>query len=205
MNVEFVEFIVEEPSMEALLRCIVPHMLGDVPFDVFPFQSKDELLRELPKRLQGYRAWLPPSYRIVVVIDRDNDDCRELKLQLEVAAERAGLSTRSRPNGAHYSVADRIVIEELEAWYFGDWQAVCTAYPRAASNAVRQRGLRNPDAIQGGTWETFERIMQRAGYFKSGLRKNEAARLIGARMDVNNNTSRSFQVLRDVLFELAGH
>lgn len=116
MTVEFVEFIVEEPSMEALLRCIAPHLLGDVPFEIFPFQSKDELLRELPKRLRGYKAWLPTTHKIVVLVDRDNDNCHALKQQLEDAASQAGLVTRSASQGSPYSIVNRIVVEELEAW-----------------------------------------------------------------------------------------
>jgi hypothetical protein len=111
----------------------------------------------------------------------------------------AGLSTRSRPDGLRFSVINRVVVEELEAWYFGDWEAVCAAYPRVARNAVQKRGLRNPDAIEGGAWETFERILQRAGYFRNGLRKIEVARTIGVHMNVDRNTSRSFQALRDAL------
>ena len=38
----------------------------------------------------------------------------------------------------------------------------------------------DPDAIKGGTWEAMERELQRAGYFKSGLAKIEAARVISA-------------------------
>jgi len=35
-------------------------------------------------------------------------------------------------------------------------------------------GYRDPDAIRGGTWEAFERILKRHDYFKTGLRKVEA-------------------------------
>jgi hypothetical protein len=202
MSVEYVEFIVEEPSMEALLRCIAPRLLGDIPFDVFPFQSKDELLRELPKRLSGYAAWMPPAHCIVVIVDQDDDDCRQLKQQLEQAAARAGLYTRSRPDGNRFSVINRIVVEELEAWYLGDWNAVCTAYPRVSRNAIQQRALRSPDAVRGGTWEAFHRVLKNAGYFKNGLRKNEIARTIGPHMDVESNSSPSFRVLRTALAEL---
>lgn len=202
MNVEFVEFIVEEPSMEALLRCILPRLLGDIPFAIFPFQSKHDLLNELPKRLRGYREWLPPGYRVVVLVDRDDDDCRVLKQQLEDAAAGAGLFTRSRPDGVRFSVINRVVVEELEAWYFGDWDAVCAAYPRVTKTAIHKRGMRNPDAIEGGTWETFQRMLQQAGYFRNGLRKIEAARTIGAHMDVDRNTSRSFRALCDALRSL---
>ena len=74
--VEHLEVLVEEPSMEALLRGFLPRMLGDVTFQVYPFQCKSELLQHLPERLRGYSSWLPPTWRILVVVDRDDDDCR---------------------------------------------------------------------------------------------------------------------------------
>jgi hypothetical protein len=62
-------------------------------------------------------------------------------------------------------------------------------------------GYRDPDAVSGGTWEAFERILKRAGYFRDGLAKIEAARAIAPKMDPARNSSRSFQALRNVLEE----
>ena len=59
----------------------------------------------------------------------------------------------------------------------------------------------NPDAIRGGTWETFERILKRHGYFKTGLRKIEAARAIAAHIDPERNRSPSFGAFYAVLGE----
>lgn len=95
MSVAHVEVLVEEPSMEAALRLLLPSMLGPVSFEVYPHQCKEELLARLPMRLQGYRPWLPQDWRIVVVVDRDNDDCQGLKERLETMAHRAGLKTRT--------------------------------------------------------------------------------------------------------------
>jgi hypothetical protein len=203
MTVEYVYFLVEEPSMEAFLRELLPRTLEDVPFSIHSFQCKDELMGRLPERLRGYAAWLPENYRVVVVVDRDDDDCRELKQQLEQCAIEAGLATRSRRNQEHFTVINRIVVEELESWYFGDWQAVRTAYPRVSSTVTSRASFRNPDSIAGGTWEAFERVLQGAGYFRTGLRKIEAARAIAPHLDPARNRSHSFQVLRQALLEIA--
>lgn len=195
--VEHVEFLVEEPSMEAVLRAIAPEMLpAGASFEVHVHQGKRDLLEKLPRRLAGYARWLPPGWRIVVLVDRDNHDCRVLKRRLETAASRAGLPTASAAGVAACSVINRLAIEELEAWYFGDWPAVQRAYPRVSRHVPRRATYRDPDAIAGGTWEALERELQRAGYFRSGLRKLEAARAIAPRMNVEGNASHSFQVLR---------
>ena len=203
MTVAHVEVLVEEPSAEAALRILLPKMLGGASFDVHEHTCKEEFLKRLPGRLRGYAEWIPDDWRIVVVVDRDDDDCKELKKRLETMAAEAGLVTRSSSKGSHFSVVNRLAIEELEAWYFGDWEAVQQAYPRVNINIPWQAKYRSPDAIKGGTWEAFERVMKRAGYFKSGLRKLEADRAVAAHMDPNRNTSRSFQVLREALADMA--
>ena len=60
---------------------------------------------------------------------------------------------------------------------------------------------RDPEAIKGGTWEAFERILQKGGYFKNGLRKVEVARTIAARINPDCNRSHSFVKFRDALVE----
>ncbi len=202
MNVEHIEFIVEEPSAEAFLDGLLKGLPLTASYAIHPFPDKPTMLRGLPNRLQGYACWLPDTYRIVIVVDRDNDDCRELKARLEQFAEEAGLPTRSHRDQSRYTVVNRIAIEELEAWYFGDWEAARAAYPRAPASVPRRAPYRDPDAIRGGTWEAFERVMQGAGYFSTGPRKVEAARRIAAHMNPARNQSRSFQVFRDAVLEL---
>ncbi|NUO79474.1 DUF4276 family protein [candidate division KSB1 bacterium] len=200
--VEHVEVLVEEPSMEAVLQVLLPRLLGQISFQVYPHSCKEELLARLPERWRGYRQWLPENWKIAVVVDRDDDDCRELKERLNQMADQAGLLTRSTRRDHDYVVIHRLAIEELEAWYFGDWEAVRAAYPRVSKNIPRKESYRNPDAIRGGTWEAFERILQRAGYFIGGLRKIEAARQIAPHLDPERNISKSFQVFRDALREV---
>jgi hypothetical protein len=193
MEVACVEVIVEEPSIEAALRALLPRILGGTPFEIYPFQCKDELLDRLPARLSARTRWLPDEWRIVVVVDRDDDDCKILKAKLDQVAASAHLRTRSSAGRGNVQIVNRIVVEELESWYFGDWEAVAQAYPRVSGTIPQQAKYRDPDAIRGGTWEAFERILQRAGYFKQGLRKIEVARTVAARMEPGRNISRSFQ------------
>jgi len=203
MRVSHVEFLVEEPSMEAFLRALMPRCLpAGWTFEVHSFQGKGDLLGKLHARLRAYAQWLPASWRIVVLVDRDNDDCRLLKRRLESAAIAAGLHTRSTAAADAWQVVNRMAIEELEAWYFGDWQAVVAAFPRASTAVAGKAAYRDPDAIRGGTWEAFERTMRQSGYFRTGLRKIEAATAIGAHLDPERNRSKSFARFRDAVTEL---
>jgi hypothetical protein len=112
-------------------------VLGELSFQIYPYQCKDDLLKRLPDRLRGYSNWLPDDYRIVVVVDRDDDDCHDLKQQLEQMASDAGLLSRSHAGGRPYKVVNRLAIEELEAWYFGDWDAVRAAYPKVSGTIAK--------------------------------------------------------------------
>ncbi|CAK0763969.1 DUF4276 family protein [Gammaproteobacteria bacterium] len=187
--------------MEEFLRALLPRLLGDsVSFNVHPYQCKDDLLNKLPARLKGYKNWIPKTWRIVVVVDRDDDDCHGLKQKIEQMFIAAGLQSRTVTMVATWQIVSRIAIDELESWYFGDWEAVRTAYSRVPANLSVQAKYRDPDAIKG-TWEAFERVLKKAGYFKGGLRKIEVARVLGGNMDPARNQSRSFQVFRDAILE----
>jgi uncharacterized protein DUF4276 len=202
---DHVEFLVEELSAEEALYNLVPKILGqDVSFTVYPHQGKLDLLKKLPSRLRGYRAWLPENAGIVVLIDADGKDCREQKAELEDTALRAGFLTRSSAQGRRFQVLNRLAVEELEAWFFGDVGALRAAYPGISSSLGERAGYRDPDAIRGGTWEALERELQRAGHHRAGLAKIKAAREISAHMEPARNRSRSFQTFRQGLLDLAG-
>ena len=115
----------------------------------------------------------------------------------------AGLTTKTSaaPDGT-FQVLNRIAIEELEAWFWGDFEAMRQAYPRLPATLSSRRPFRDSDAIAGGTAEAMERVLQRAGYYKSGLAKTQAARDIARYMQPERNLSKSFQVFREGLISI---
>jgi hypothetical protein len=200
MMLEKLIVFVEEWSMEACLEQLLPGLLGAAEFQIIRFQCKHDLLKKMPNRLKAYAGCLPDHWKILVLVDRDNADCHELKQRLETIARAAGLTTKTASGpGRSFQVLNRIVVEELEAWYFGDWQAVRDAFPRVPENIPRQADYRIPDEIRGGTWERFEQVLKRAGYFSTGLRKLECARAVARHMRPERNGSRSFQAFRQAI------
>lgn len=190
------EVHVEELSAEYALAALMPAILPDTEYVVRRYQGKHELLRKLPQRLLGYARYPGPDRaRVVVLVDRDDEDCLQLRRRLDAMAEAAGLQA----TGDGRVVLNRIAVEELEAWFFGDPAAISAAYPKVPATISTRRGFRDPDAIAGGTWESLERLLKAHGYFKAGLAKTTAALEIADHMDVERNTSRSFQVFRDGL------
>jgi hypothetical protein len=198
-----IEFFLEEPSAETFIYTLAPRLLKTgVTHRCHPFSGKQDLLQNLPKRLRGMK-WIPEDWRIVVLVDEDRGDCVKLKSELERFATDAGFSTRSNPDEhGRFVVLNRIAIEELEAWYFGDPVAMRQAYPRFRTNHARQNDLAHPDRCSGGTWEAFERALQAAGYYSTGLLKKEAAARMAKEMEPARNTSPSFQAFVNGLHAL---
>ncbi|WP_328608114.1 DUF4276 family protein [Amycolatopsis sp. NBC_00345] len=189
------EVLAEDFSMEVVLKEILPRIVPGAPYEVASFQGKDDLLKGLLGRLRGYAShWSSTGTRVVVVLDRDNDNCAELKARLLRMADDARLPREA--------VLFRIAVEELEAWFFGDIPALREAYPKVPPSLGSQTAFREPDAVAGGTWEALERVLRKHGYHAKGLRKARAARDIAPHMDVENNRSQSFQAFRDGLRRL---
>lgn len=197
-----VEIMVEEPSMEAALAEIVPKIAKGLSFSIYNYQCKRELLDRLPDRLRGYATWLPNDWQILVIVDRDGDSCLELKTELEEFAANARLRTPSRAGHLGTQVVNRLAVEELEAWFFGDWEAVLAAYPKVDPKIPNKQAFRDPDGIAGGTWEALERVLRKAGYFKTGIRKIETAKAVARTMQPERNRSKSFQVFRQTLLQM---
>ncbi len=200
-----IEFFLEEPSTQETLKAILPKILSnDVTFDFLVFEGKDDLLNNLSARLMGYR-WIPDNWRIMVLIDEDRRDCHELKAKLENAADGIGFVTKSNaaPN-ENFQVVNRLAIEELEAWFFGDVEAMHAAYSRIPENLQSKAKYRNPDAIRGGTSEALERLLIRAHYYTGKLPKTEVAQNIAQHMEPRRNRSKSFQVFVEGLKACVG-
>ena len=173
-----IEFLVEEPSTEEALKHLLPSLIRQrARWKLINLGSKYRLLKVLPKRLAAYRQRIDTGedLRVVVLVDRDNDDCAALKRQLEDAA-----------------VVNRIVIEELESWFIGDPAALRLAFT-SLPRIIETKGMfRTPD--QGGSWESLHRFLKRHGIYRSGYPKIDAARRIAPKMDLRGNRSPSFQI-----------
>ncbi len=198
------ELLVEEFSAKECLEQLLPKILSQtITYKIHNFRGKSDLIKKLPMRLKGYKDWIPDDYRIIILVDRDNEDCRILKDKLEDIAKQTGLITKSiSQDKKTFQVLNRIAIEELEAWFFGDVNAIVSAYSKVSPNLGQQAKYRKPDEITGGTWEALEKVLQKAGYHKGGLEKVKAAREISKFMIPKNNCSPSFQVFYQGILEM---
>lgn len=205
-----IEFLVEDSSGAKLIEQLVPKVLGEsanlhtwrvisykgigrLPegLDSKADPAKRILLDRLPRILQGYAR--TPGYEAVVVIcDTDGRDCKPFLEELQ------SISARFSPN---ITVLFRLAIEEMEAWYLGDRHALTSAYPRARKDVL----ARYEQDSTCGTWELLAdavhpggaRAARSGGIRVSGPLKHEWAEKIGPVMNVEDNSSASFQKFRD--------
>ena len=166
-------FMLEERSMKELLDGILPRILPEgVSFITIAHDGKSDLEKSLPIKL---KAWREPDVAFIVVHDQDANDCKQLKQRLTTLC--AGYGKR---------VMIRIPGHELEAWYWGDLQAVSIAYGRDITALQRRKQYREPDIIENPKWELKRYIPE--------LGQIDGARRIAPYMNIQGNTSYSFGV-----------
>jgi hypothetical protein len=201
-----IEVLVEESSAEAALLNILPKMIpSGAVFNIHTHQGKQDLLSNLSNRLRAYRKFMTKDIRLVVLVDKDRDNCYALKSKLESAAEKAGLMSKSKAQGKGFHVLNRLAIEELEAWFFGDPQAISKAFPKVPLSIFNRAQYRIPDSIKGGTAEALAKILKDYRYYPTGMPKIEVARKISVCMDPMRNKSKSFQAFRKGMEAVTGH
>ena len=189
--------------MQAFLQSWFDHYFpsGVTKWKVIPFSGKDDLLANLGSQIEEYKSVPHLTFRHIVLVDSDNEDCIELKNRVMEICSKAGFSTRVPGNSWEAAVC--IVMKELEAWFFGNWDAVRCAYPRAPEGIPRKVAYRNSDNIKEKNSEALGKVLRRARCIKGRLKKIETAELIGPHYIPENSNSTSFKYFHRVLNDAA--
>jgi hypothetical protein len=116
-----------------------------------PAPAHQGLLDQLPAKLRGYGRSLGQDCCVLVVVDADDDDCRELKRSLVTML--GALPVRPP------CVLFRIAVEETESWFIADVAAVEAAYP---GTNTRDLARVEPDSVIGA-WEALGRAIGEVG------------------------------------------
>lgn len=179
-------FFLEEPSAREMLKNFLPRILPEpdhITVRYVVFEGKQDLERQLGRKLRGWRV---PDTRFVVMRDKDQADCTEVKCRLVGICRDAG-----KPDALV-----RIPCYELESWYLGDLNAVEQGLqiPGLAQQQERAK-YRRPDRIANPVQElrrlTKERYQKIAG-----------SRIIGLHLSPDANRSHSFTVFVSGLLRL---
>lgn len=194
--------ILDSDANEHTWRIISYRGIGRLPKNLrgVADPQKRILLDRLPSLLRGYgKSHQDFPAAVIVVVDLDDRDCMEFKRELLDVLN----ACIPRPKTLF-----RIAIEEGEAWFLGDRNAVKAAYPNAKDSVLSSYVQ---DSICG-TWEVLADAvypggatgLKNLGYPETGRAKCEWAGVIAPYMDVDSNESKSFQVFRDGVRNLAG-
>jgi hypothetical protein len=177
-------FFLEEKSATVLLQSVLPILFPTLEFICLTHEGKNDLEASLERKL---RAWTVPGDIFVVVRDRDNEDCIQLKEKLKSICANAG-----QPDALV-----RIVCQELEAWYIGYPNAVTAAFgERGLSALLRKPKFRDPDKVDKPSL-----VIKK---FYPEFQKVGGARLIGPFLRYQGNKSRSFVVFIDGIANVTG-
>jgi len=166
----------EEMSAKVLLESLLPRLLPEnIHFQCVAFEGKQDLEKQLPIKLKGWRA---PDSQFVILRDQNGTDCHDVKANLNRICNAAG-----KPD-----VLIRIACRELESWYFGDLAAVETGLEIGGLTALQTKAkYRDPDGIIRPCTE-LKKIT------KNHYQKVGGSRVIGKYLSLDNERSKSFQI-----------
>jgi hypothetical protein len=212
------EILVEDASGKMLLEHLIPRILGPkgkpnkyriVNIQELKYRVMAQMPRQLAKtlpwdtilfqtltiQLKAYGKSLPRKNGVVIVV---------------VDLDRRNFETFSKQLATLFSKCDpapvggvRLAVEEIEAWLFGDLNAVRRAYPFANEFVLKSY---KQDSICG-TWEWLadavvsggsERLKE-IGYPQIGREKCQWADNIGQYINIESNQSPSFQAFHELL------
>jgi hypothetical protein len=205
------EILVEDQSGKEALEILVPKIISEQ--DTFKIHSykgigrlpknltsnidanKRILLDRLPSLLQGYgHSFQHYEGTVIVIPDLDTKNFNDFLAELKNV-----LNNCDPKPVTHFCIA----IEEGEAWFLGDIDAIKLAYPDAKSQVLNSY---DPDSICG-TWEVLADAvypggsvkLKKEGYQTIGYNKSLWAKRISPYMNIENNNSPSFCHFRDKL------
>ncbi len=184
--------------MKTAVESWMPQIAPGVEFEAFDLGSKSQFMKKVGNRLSGYRYAIQRGDRVAVVLlrDRDEEDCGAVVADLDAAVKRAGLRRASVGRSIDGDVLPRLADEMLEAWFFGDGNALHEAFPKLSPMLTHRAAYRRPDVIRDPARRLASELAK-CGYYPQGMPKDEVARLVAPKMAVDANTSPSFAVFRD--------
>ena len=207
------EILTEDQSSKKAMDILLPKLLenratyrtisyrgiGYIPKGLQPKTDAQKriLLDRLPELLRGYGRSLFEA-TLVIICDLDDKDHDSFLFDLNQILA----SCNPKPETLFC-----LAIEEFEAWYLGDLEAVRKAYPRAKNNILSSYVN---DSICG-TWELLadaicqggSKALSKKGWQAIGGQKSVWAEVISPLMDIDNNYSPSFNTMRVQIQEAA--
>ncbi len=178
--------LLEERSAEEMLKGVLPNLLPDWEYRCIPFDGKQDLEKNIVKKIRSYRV---PDSLFVILRDQDSGDCRKIKNRIASLCEDAG-----KPDALI-----RIACHELESWYLADLEAVEQGLGIVGLKRYQnKKKYRNPYRLSSPSAE-LEKLT------KGIYQKISGSRAIGPFLHLANERSNSFRVFISGLKKIAGN
>ena len=175
-------FLLEEPSMKALLDNFLPRVFPGLDFLCVPHKGKADLESSIPRKLRG---WREPGVRFIILRDNDNGNCYALKERLRQLCR----------EGRRQDALVRIVCQELEAWYLGQPDAMADAFSDENLRRLKSRArYRRPDDLAKPS-QAIKRLLPE-------FQKTSGARRMASHLASEGSRSTSFTVFLDGIANL---
>ncbi len=168
--------MVEEESIEEVTKIIVSRLGIKNQIKIIPHDGKNDLEKSFPRKIANWRS--PHRTRFVICRDSDGSNCAVLKQRLKCLL----------PQTTQHEFKLRLVMNELEAWYLGDLEALYKAelISRGAVDQIRNRKqFRSPESIQNAKRE-FTKLVNAKGQIN-------LARRIAPHLELENGRCSSFK------------
>ncbi len=168
--------MVEEESIEVVTRIIVKRLKIEDQIRIIPHDGKKDLEKSFPRKIANWQN--PQRVRFVICRDNDGGDCTILKQRLKSLL----------PPTTQHEFKLRLVMNELEAWYLGDLEALQSAgliTPGFVDQNRNKRNFRSPEGLQNAKQE-FRKLVKTKGQIA-------LARAIAPHLELNNERCLSFK------------
>jgi hypothetical protein len=168
--------MVEEQSIEVVTKVIVKRLGIENQVKVIPHDGKNDLEKSFPRKIAHWQN--PNRTRFVICRDNDGGNCATLKQRLR----------NLLPQTPSHEFKLRLVMNELEAWYLGDLQALKCAgliSQETVDQNINKKNFRNPENILSAKRE-FTKLVNVRGQI-------DLARRIAPHLKLENDRCSSFK------------
>lgn len=176
--------LLEEPSAKEMLTSLIPRIDSSIQFRCIPFQGKQDLEKNITRKLKLYQN---KEASFLIIRDQDSADCHTVKDKLIKLCQASGRTS--------YKV--RILCHELETVYLADLYAVEQGLNlHSLSKRQNESHFQNPDNFPNPKQKLKE-------ITHNNYQDIAGSKSISPFLDISNTRSSSFKNLLDAIKQLS--
>ena len=168
--------LTEELSIKEFLEVFIEKNFPCINFRVFAHRGYTHLQKEMRNKLRSFRAIYQQNVQFIILHDKDDNNCIELKGKLSDLANEGDIR----------DFTIRIVCSELESWYLGDLRALDIIQGSNYHSMQMKEKYRAPDNLQKPSQELMKIF--------PAYEKVKHSKEYGRHLNISDNRSHSYNV-----------